>query len=102
MYEATRNALLKEVGGGFSTSDSLHPVDSVMVLVMESTKDTKHIQRGTQHTHKLLTSPSILGGRILDRWIVLYSPEFNFTTTASAFTICITWRVRDRQGDREG
>lgn len=42
------------------------------------------------HAHTCFTSPSILGGRMLDRWMVLYSPEFSLTTMASALTTCIT------------
>lgn len=49
-------------------------------------------------TFDFFTSPSTLGGRMLDKWIVLYSPEFSLTTMASALTTCITYRgERDRQ-----
>lgn len=46
-----------------------------------------------------MDSPSILGGRMLDRWMVLHSPEFSFTTMASAFTTCITCAQTDGQTD---
>lgn len=32
---------------------------------------------------------------MLDRWMVLYSPEFSLTTMASALTTCITYRARE-------
>lgn len=32
--------------------------------------------------------------------MVLWSPEFSFTTMASAFSTCITWGGRERSGER--
>lgn len=58
-----------------------HPVDSVMALVTGISKDRRALTR---------TSPSSLGGLMLDRWMVLHSPEFSFTTMASAFMTCMT------------
>lgn len=60
----------------------------------------KHISPIDRHTHTQThrhhTSPSILGGRMLDKWIVLYSPEFNFTIMASAFITCITCTMENK------
>ncbi len=89
MHEGRRSALLRDGGErkpshqhfANSVTDSRHPVDSVMALVTGISKDRHALTR---------TSPSSLGGLMLDRWMVLYSPEFSFTTMASAFMTCIT------------